>query len=130
MEPAKSMLGDRQREDREAGMDEETLKLLHGRIARIEQTTLQTMRRLAALELLLVRKGLVTNGEIKVPMKDLEATTAVDEVFDERHRALARFNELIDKKIAGKPLSSEELKEAVRLSQRFREEGDDTPPET
>ena len=111
-------------------MDEETFKLIQGCIARIEQTTLQTMRRLAALELLLVRKGLVTNGEIKVSMKDLEATTAVDEVFDERHRALARFNELIDKKIAGKPLSSEELKEAVRLSQRFREEGDDTPPET
>ena len=110
-------------------MDEETLKLLHGRIARIEQTTLQTMRRLAALELLLVRKGLVTNGEIKVSMKDLEATTAHDEVFNERHRALARFNELIDKKIAG-PLSPEELKEAVRLLQRFREEGDDTPTET
>ena len=130
MEPAESMRGDRQGEDREAGMDEETLKLLHGRIARIEQTTLQTMRRLAALELLLVRKGLVTNGEIKDSMKDLEATTAVAEVFDERHRALARFNELIDKKIAGKPLSPEELREAVRLSQRFREEGDDTPPET
>jgi len=122
------MRGDRQREDREAGMDEETLKLLHGRIARIEQTTLQTMRRLAALELLLVRKGLATNEEIKVSMTDLEATTAVAEVFDERHRALARFNELIDKKIAGKPLSPEELREAVRLSQRFRDEGDDTLP--
>jgi len=108
-------------------MDEEILKLLHGRIARIEQTTLQTTRRLAALESLMVRKGLVTNGEIKVSVKDLEATTAVNEVFDERHRALARFNELIDKKIAGKPLSPEELREAVRLSQRFREEEDDTP---
>ena len=118
------------RESRDAGMDEETFKLIQGCIARIEQTTLQTMRRLAALELLLVRKGLVTNGEIKVSMTDLEATTAVAEVFDERHRALARFNELIDKKVAGKPLSPEELKEAVRLSQRFREEGDDTPPET
>ena len=109
-------------------MDEETLKLLHGRITRVEQTTLQTMRRLAALELLLVRKGLATNEEIKVSMTDLEATTAVAEVFDERHRALARFNELIDKKIAGKPLSPEELREAVRLSQRFRDEGDDTLP--
>jgi len=111
-------------------MDEEILKLLHGRIARIEQTTLQTMRRLAALESLLVRKGLVANGEIEVPVKDLEAIIGVHEVLDERHRALARFNELIDKKMAGKPLSPEELREAVRLSQRFREEGDDTPRET
>ena len=111
-------------------MDEETLKLLHGRIARIEQTTLQTMRRLAALELLLVRKGLVTIGEIKVSMKDLEAPTAVGQVFDERHRVLVRFKELMDKKTAGTPLSPEELKEALRLLERLREEGDDTPRET
>jgi len=109
-------------------MDEEILKALHGRIARIEQTTLQTMRRLAALESLMVRKGLVTNGEIKVPVKDFEATIAGNEVFDDRHRALTRFNKLIDKKVAGEPLSPEELKEAVRLLQMFREEGDDTPP--
>ena len=79
------------RESGDAGMDEETFKLIQGCIARIEQTTLQTMRRLAALESLLVRKGLVTNGEIKVSMKDLEATTAVDEVFDERHRGAGPF---------------------------------------
>jgi hypothetical protein len=114
-------------ESGDAGMDEETLKLIQGRIARIEQTTLQTMRRLAALESLLVRKGLITNGEIDVPVKDLEATISIHGVFDERRRALSRFNELIDKKVAGKPLSPEELKEAVRLSQMFREEGDDTP---
>jgi len=115
------------RESGDAGMDEETLKLIQDRIALIEQTTLQTMRRLAALESLLVRKGLVTNGEIDVPVKDLEATISIHGVFDERRRALSRFNELIDKKVAGKPLSPEELKEAVRLSQMFREEGDDTP---